>query len=156
MKGNPEVIAALNKLLASELAAVNQYSAHAGMLRNWGYERLAAYVEDRRDDEAKHRDRLIDRILFLEGAPLVAQVADIFVGSQVPQQFIFDSAAEQQAIADYNAAVMLACEQGDHGTDVILRSILAEEEDHLNELESFTQQIAQMGLPQFLAQQIKK
>ena len=111
MKGNQEVIDALNGLLSGELAAVNQYMVHSEMSANWGYEKLHNHFEKRAIDEMKHAETLIGRILFLEGLPIVSKLDPIHIGSDIPKQLASDHAAEEGAIRDYNAAITLAGEK---------------------------------------------
>ena len=151
MTGNPAVIDALNKLLADEFAAVHQYSAHYGALQNWGFDGLAALVKDRADDERKHADVLIARILALRMIPAVAAVGKIeYTVAEIPSALAFDNAAETRAIDGYNAAIKIAAESGDNATRAMLETILAEETDHLNEIEGWQDQIGMIGLPDFL------
>ena len=156
MRGIPKVIDLLNSLLADELAAQNQYLAHYGALKNWGIDGLAALVKDRANDERNHADSLVDRILALEGIPNVAAIGKIeFTVSDVVGQFGFDASAELRAIESYNAAIS-ACEAyQDFATAEILRRIVSEKIDHLNEIEGWQDQIGMMGLPAFLTARIK-
>lgn len=152
MKGNPRIVAELNSLLTEELAAVNQYIVHAEMAENWGYESFAAYVKRRAVEEMRHAERLIAHILFLEGSPAVQKPAAILIGVDLPAGIGNDLKAEYSAVEHYNRAIRLAAEmpESDSGTAELLRSIEAEEERHIDLLEGYRTQIAQMGLPQFL------
>jgi len=154
MKGNPKVIATLNALLAEELTAINQYMVHSEMCDNWGYERLHKLIEKRAIDEMKHAEKLIGRILFLEGIPTVSKLNKIVIGSDVPSQLKNDCEAEQMAIKEYNDAIAEAARLGDKGTGELLDAILKDEEAHIDLLEAQLDQIQQMGLPNFLVLQV--
>jgi bacterioferritin len=157
MKGKPEVIEALNKLLSHELAAANQYLAHYTALENWGYLALAALVKDRANEEREHADELVARILELEGIPAVATVGEIsFTVGDLLTALTFDANAEQRAITTYNAAVKLSADAGDNATRALLEHILAEEVEHLAEIESWQGQIAVMGIGPFLSARVNK
>jgi bacterioferritin len=154
MKGNPDLIVALNALLASELGAVNQYMVHAGVCENWGYGKLHDHFEKRAIDEMKHAEKLIGRILFLEGLPIVSQLDPIHIGSEVPKQLENDRKAEEGAIRDYNAAIQLAGEKKDFATREILEDILNDEDRHIDQIEELLDQISHMTLPIFLTTQV--
>ncbi|MFH1141983.1 MAG: bacterioferritin [Chloroflexota bacterium] len=154
MKGDAKILETLNNLLADELTAINQYMVHSEMCANWGYQRLHKIVEKRAIDEMKHAERLIGRILFLEGTPMVSRLKEIHIGVDVQQQFKSDWAAEADAIRAYNDAVRQALEAGDNGTRELLDSILGDEEKHIDLIESQLDQIKQMGIQIFLAEQI--
>jgi len=153
MKGQEAIIGTLNNLLADELTAINQYMVHSEMCADWGYARLHESVEKRAITEMKHAERLIGRILFLEGKPTVSKLNRISIGGDVEAQFRSDLAAEAAAIGSYNAAVQQAAELVDNGTRDLLQSILNDEEDHLDWLESQLDQIAQMGIQTYLSEQ---
>lgn len=156
MKGNEKILEVLNDLLADELTAINQYMVHAEMDDNWAYTRLAESVEKRAIDEMKHAEKLIARILFLEGTPVVSKYKMISIGGEVEQQIGHDWDAEFGAIKSYNEGVRLATEVGDNGTRELMESILKDEEDHIDWLEAQKDQIAQIGIQNYLAQQIKE
>ena len=156
MKGNEKVLETLNSLLADELTAINQYVVHAEMDGDWGYERLHEAVEKRSIDEMKHAESLIERILFLEGMPIVSDLNKLHIGDAVEKQFSNDWQAEMDAIKAYNDGIKLACSSGDHGTEQLLKSILKDEEDHLDWLESQQDQIKQVGIQNYLAMQAKE
>lgn len=151
MKGNPELIASLNDLLASELSAVNQYIVHSEICANWGYNKLHTYLEKRAIEEMKHAETLIARILFLEGMPIVSKLTEMHIGSDVPKQLENDHKSEEIAIKDYNAAIKLAGDKNDYATREILEGILNDEDRHIDEIEERQDQIAQMTLPIFLS-----
>lgn len=156
MKGNEQIIAQLNVLLADELTATNQYILHSEMCANWGYDRLHEKIEKRAIQEMRHAEKLIARILFLEGMPVVSRLNDLHVGVDVEQQLQNDWNAEHEAVQAYNAGVKLAVELGDNGSRALLESILHDEEDHIDWLEAQQDQIKQMGLQNYLAEQIKE
>jgi bacterioferritin len=154
MKGNAEVIERLNDLLADELTAINQYMVHSEMCDDWGYGRLHEAVEKRAIEEMRHAEKLIARILFLDGRPTVSVLREIHIGAEVEAQFHNDLAAELDAVKAYNAGIQLAGGVGDNGTRALMESILAEEEDHIDWLEAQLDQIAQMGIQKYLVEQI--
>jgi bacterioferritin len=154
MKGNAQLLKALNGLLADELAAINQYMVHAEMVENWGYMKLGKMIQTRAVTEMKHAEKLIGRILFLEGVPIVNKLNDIHIGAEVPKQFENDHAAEIGAVKSYNAAIKLAADVSDNATKELLDSILNDEDGHVDEIEAQQDQIKQMGLPQYLSIQI--
>ena len=154
MKGNDKVIEHLNARLSDELAAVNQYMVHSEMCDNWGYERLHGAIEKRAIDEMKHAERLIGRILFLEGRPIVSQLSKIDIGAKVDEQLAKDWAAEAGAVRDYNEDIRLAADLGDNGSRELFESILKDEEHHIDWIEAQLDQIQQMGLQNYLEKQI--
>ncbi len=151
MQGNPRVIEALNQALADELAAIIQYTVHAEMCANWGYSRLEEVAKKRARDEMRHAEELIERILFLEGTPLVERIGELRIGRDVPGQIEADLAAEARAVGDYNRWARIAMEEGDRGSEELFERILETEEGHLSDLEALREQMHQMGLANFLA-----
>jgi bacterioferritin len=154
MKGNDKIIETLNVQLADELTAVNQYMVHSEMCANWGYEKLHKATEKRAIDEMKHAEKLIARLLFLEGVPIVSNLNKITIGPDVQTQLKNDWNAEAGAIKAYNDAIRLAVEVGDNGTRELFESILKDEEDHIDWLEAQLDQIAQMGIQNYLVEQL--
>jgi bacterioferritin len=154
VKGNDKVIATLNDLLADELTAINQYMVHSEMCANWRYENLHEAVEKRAITEMKHAEKLIGRILFLEGTPVVSDLKKIHIGSDVAGQLKNDMAAETDAVRAYNEGIRLAVEAGDNGSREMLESILEDEEEHLDWLEAQLEQIHQMGIQIYLIEQL--
>lgn len=154
MKGNERIIEKLNDLLADELTAINQYVVHSEMCANWGYQRLHEADEKRAIDEMKHAEKLIARLLFLEGSPIVSNLKKINIGAEVEAQHNNDWTAEEGAIKSYNEGIRLATEVGDNGTRELLESILKDEEDHIDWLEAQLDQIGQMGIQNYLVEQI--
>ena len=155
MKGQKKIIAALNGLLADELTAINEYIVHSEMCSNWGYTRLHDMHEKRAIGEMKHAESLIERILFLEGMPIVSKLNEIHIGPDVPKQLENDHSAEEGAIKAYNAAIRLAAELNDNGTRELLESIVTDEEEHIDQIEAHLDQIKQMGVENYLAEQIR-
>ena len=153
MNGNPKIIDSLNALLAGELTAINQYIVHSEMCSNWGYEKLHKADEKRAIDEMRHAEKLVTRILFLEGIPVVSHLEKISIGSEVAAQHKNDMNSEIETIALYNNGIKLAAEVGDSGTRELLESILKDEEGHLDWLEAQINQISQMGIQNYLADQ---
>lgn len=154
MQGNPRIVSALDGLLAQELSAVNQYIVHSEMAGNWGYDALRGYIVGRALTEMQHAERLIERILFLEGIPTVSNAPQVKIGKDVPQMFAFDHESEKQAIASYNLAIALCIEEKDAATRKVLQKILKDEDDHINAIEERQAQIRQMGTDVFLSTQV--
>jgi bacterioferritin len=154
MKGNEQLIKALNGLLADELTAINQYMVHSEMAENWGYEKLGKMIQTRAIVEMKHAEKLIGRILFLEGTPTVSKLNDLHIGAEVPKQFENDLGFEMTAVKGYNAAIKLAAEVADNATKELLESILKDEDGHVDQIEAQLDQIKHMGLPQYLTNQV--
>ena len=151
MKGNEKLVTVLNGLLADELTAINQYVVHAEMAENWGYGKIKKLVGARSITEMKHAEKLIERILFLEGRPVVSALNNINIGADVSRQFANDLAAEMTAVADYNAAIKVAMDAGDNATKALLEEILKDEDGHVNEIEEKLEQIQQMDIKNFLS-----
>ena len=154
MKGSQQVIDMLNFLLADELTAVSQYMVHAEMCADWGYNELAEKIEKRAIDEMKHAEKHIGRILFLEGLPIVSNLNKMHIAPDVEGMLTSDHAAEEGAIAAYNKAVKLCAEEGDNGTRELLGDILGDEEAHIDWIETQLEQIKQMGIQNYLVEQI--
>jgi bacterioferritin len=154
MKGNEKVISALNFLLSDELTAISQYMVHSEMCANWGYAKLADTIEKRAVDEMKHAEKHIGRILFLEGMPIVSKLGEMHIGADVEAMMKNDHKAEEGAIKAYNDAVKLSSELGDNGTREMLEDILGDEEDHIDWIEAQLDQIKQMGIQNYLVEQV--
>ncbi len=154
MKGNEKVIEALNEMLADELTAINQYMVHSEMCANWGYGELHEAIEKRAITEMRHAEKLIGRIIFLEGIPIVSKLNPLHIGGDVETQLRNDLASETGAVKMYNDGIRLAVEQGDNGTRALLEAILHDEEDHVDWLEAQLDQIAQMGIQNYLVEQV--
>ncbi len=156
MKGNAKLIEGLNSLLADELTAINQYMVHAEMNENWGYSRLRDHFRKRSIDEMRHAEKLIERIIFLEGLPIVSEYGKISVGPDVPRQLENDHGAEGRAIKSYNEVIRQSGEIGDFATREILESILRDEDRHIDGIEELQDQITHMGIPVFLSSCVKQ
>ena len=154
MKGNDRIIARLNDLLADELTAINQYMVQSEMCDNWGYEKLHKTFEKRAVDEMKHAEKLIARVLFLEGTPIVSKLNKINIGAEVETQHANDLKSEQGAIQAYNESINLAVQVGDNGTRELLEHILKDEEAHIDWIEAQLDQVRQMGIQNYLVEQL--
>jgi bacterioferritin len=154
MKGDAKIVKKLNELLADELTAINQYMVHSEMCDNWGYKKLHSTFEKRAIDEMKHAEKLIGRVLFLEGIPVVSKLNDIHIGPEVEKQHANDLNAEATAIKSYNQGIKLARDLADNGTRELLESILKDEENHIDWIEAQLDQIKQMGIKNYLVEQI--
>ena len=154
MKGNKKLLEHLNMRLAEELTAINQYMVHSEMCDAWGYGKLHKVIEKRAIDEMKHAEKLISRILFLEGRPIVSELNKMHIGAEIPKMHENDRAAEEGAIKGYNESIQLAAEVGDNGTRDMLVGILKEEEDHIDNLKAQLDQISQMGIQNYLVEQL--
>ena len=154
MQGNLQVIDALNRALTIELTAINQYFVQAKMCKNWGFEKLGKkhYVES--IGEMKHAEKLIDRIIFLDGVPEIARYDVIRVGTSVKEQLEFDLALETNGVNAYNEAITLAAQLKDNGSRELMEQILVDSEEHVDWLESQLHLIATVGLERYLAEQI--
>jgi len=150
MKGNDKIIAILNDFLSDELTAINQYIVHSEMCSNWGYEKLHAAAEKRAIEEMKHAEKLIARILFLEGLPVVSNLKKMNIGATVDAQLKNDWEAEAGAIKAYNDGIRLCLELSDNGSRELIDGNLTDEETHLDWLEAQLDQIKQMGLQNYL------
>ena len=153
MKGNEKIIATLNVQLADELTAVNQYILHSEMCANWGYQKLHEAAEKRAIDEMKHAEKLIGRLLFLEGQPIVSNLNKMHIGDSVEAQLKSDLGAETGAVKEYNDAIQEAVALGDNGTRELFESILTDEERHIDWIEAQLDQIKQMGIQNYLVEQ---
>ena len=155
MKGNEKILESLNMLLADELTAINQYMVQSEMCADWGYEKLHEAIEKRAIDEMKHAEKLIGRIIFLEGKPIVSNLNKINIGQTVDAQHKNDHEAEKVAIKAYNDAIKLAVEVGDNGSRDLFEEILEDEEEHIDWIESQLDQIDQMGMQVYLGEQLE-
>lgn len=156
MKGSAKVIEVLNDVLTAEITAINQYFVHAKMCENWGYELLYEDTENRAFEEMKHAEKLIERILYLEGIPIVTKIEKINVGNAVKEQVENDYGLEKAAIQRLQRAIKLCIDENDAGSRELLEHILLDEEKHANDLESYQQEIKDMGIQNFLVTQVHK
>ena len=154
MQGDPKVIDALNGGLTIELTAINQYFCQAKMCKNWGFHKLAAKHYEESMGEMKHAEKLIDRILFLEGVPEIARYDVIRVGIDVKEQFENDLVLETSGVKAYNDAVELCARLKDNGSRELLDGILVESEEHVDWLETQLSLIKDVGLQLYLQHQI--
>jgi bacterioferritin len=154
MRGNDRIIELLNEVLTAELTAVNQYFLHAKLCEHWGYARLAHHIRDESIDEMKHADRVTDRVLFLEGVPNYQRYFPLRIGETVIEQFQADLQLEYTAIERLNNGIATAVELGDNGTRELLADILVSEEEHADWLETQLETIRQVGIENYLSQQM--
>lgn len=155
MKGHDQVIGLLNDVLTAELTAINQYFIHARMCENWGYQRLWHKIREESLGEMKHADRLVARILYLEGVPNLQRLGKVNVGQTVPEQLRLDLEVEKAAIKALNAGIELCRSLGDNGSREVLEDILEAEEEHANWIEAQLTLLQQVGDAHYLAQQIR-
>jgi len=154
MRGNDQILKYLNECLKAELTAINQYFLHSKMCENWGYKRLAEYNRKESVEEMKHAEDLMDRILFLEGTPNMTDLFPIRIGQDVRQQLENDMALEMDAIPRLNQAIAAAREAGDNASRALFEKILVDEEEHVDYIEAQMHIINEIGLANYLAQQI--
>ena len=154
MRGNDTVIAWLNEALKAELTAINQYFLHAEMCENWGYKGLASYGKKESIDEMKHAEALIERILFLEGTPVMSELFPLRIGANVKAQLENDLALELEAVPRLNKSIQAAVEAGDNGSRDLFEKILTDEEHHVDWLEAQLHVIEEIGIQNYLAEQM--
>jgi len=154
MKGKSEVLKVLQEMLKEELGAISQYFLHNEMCENWGYERLSKHIKKLSINEMGHSEKLVERILFLEGMPSLSELPKLNIGKDVKQQLENDLALEQGAVNDYNESITTCRKAGDNGTADFLKEILTEEEGHVDFFEEQLGLIEQLGLQNYLAQQL--
>ncbi|MCB0996726.1 MAG: bacterioferritin [Acidimicrobiales bacterium] len=156
MQGSPDIIAFLNEALTAELTAVNQYFAHYKLCENWGWKRLAATYRDESIGEMRDAEKLIDRILLLDGVPNLQRLGSVRVGETVPEQLELDRELEIDAIERYRRGVVLSLEQADAGTRELLEHLLVGEESHLDWIETQQRVIADIGVELYLQAQLSE
>ena len=154
MQGSPEIIAFLNEALAAEVTAINQYFVHSKVCEDWGWKRLAAHSRAESIEEMHDAERLMDRILFLDGMPKLESLGSVRAGKTVEQQLESDRQLEVAAVARYRRGVALAEQQGDVGTRELLEHLLVGEEEHLDWIETQQTMIADIGIQRYLQSQI--
>jgi bacterioferritin len=155
MKGNDRVVGELNAALSAELTAIVQYIVGAEMATNWGYQRYGTLIKKQAIDEMKHAEGLIERILYLDAVPEVSIALKPQIGASVKAQIEHDLAAEVSAVAQYNNAVRVCADAGDNGTRDLFEGMTKDEEQHVDFLEAQLHMIGEMGLDNYLAQQMK-
>jgi bacterioferritin len=156
MKGKAEVLAVLAEMLKEELGAINQYILHSEMCENWGYKRLSELIKKQALGEMKHAEKLVERILFLEGMPKMDDLPKLNIGKDVKQQLENDLTLERMAVTGYNQSIKTSREAGDNATADFLKEILKDEEGHVDFLETQLGLIQQLGLQNYLSQQLEE
>ena len=154
MKGDAKVIAVLNEVLKAELTAINQYFLHAEMCENWGYEKLATHTRKESIEEMQHAEKLMVRILYLDGTPNMTDYFKINIGPNVKAQLQNDLNVEYDAVKRLNRGIALCVQIGDNGSRDLLESILTDEEEHIDWLEAQLHAISEMGIENYLAQHL--
>jgi bacterioferritin len=156
MRGDQEVIELLNEQLTSELTAINQYFLHAKMQENWGFTKLAEHTRDESLDEMKHAERLAERILFLEGLPNFQRLFDLRIGQTVREQLEADLAIELEVLQRLRPGIAMCREKGDITTANIFEDILADEEKHIDFLETNLELIDKLGEQLYLSELVSR
>ena len=156
MKAKEGVVNILNKVLTADLTAINQYFVHAKMCENWGYERLHQRVRERSIDEMKDAEKLIEHILYLEGVPNVQRLNSVHVGESVPEQFKLDLKSEQEMLSVLSEGVVHCTKVVDFTTRHMLEDMVKDVDAHIDWIEVQLETIKQVGLENYLSEQIKK
>jgi bacterioferritin len=156
MQGDHEILTALNDVLTSELTAINQYFIHHKMLENWHYERLAKKKRDESIEEMKHADRLIARILFLDGVPNLQRLGPVKVGEEPVEMHQLDLQLEREAVARLNKTIALCLSKQDAGTRELLERLLSDEEDSIDYLEAQLKLVEDLGRERYLSEQLRE
>ncbi len=156
MRGNEKVLAELNAALSAELTAIIQYMVHSEMCENWGYERLGELFRKQAIGEMRHAEGLIERILFLDGTPKVDIKLAPNIGANVKAQLENDLKGELDAVRMYNASAAVCVEAGDNGSREMFEKMVKDEEGHVDLFEAELHQISEMGLENYLAQQMRE
>lgn len=154
MQGDPEIIDALNEILTAELTAINQYFIHAKMRENWGFAKLAEVARKESIEEMEDADKIIERILYLDGVPNLQRYNPVLVGETIPEQLALELETEKAAIERYNRSIALAVAKGDNGTRELLEHRLVDEESHADWLETQLHVIETIGAELYLSQQL--
>jgi bacterioferritin len=153
MKAKPGILDALQDVLTKELTGINQYFIHSKMCTNWGYNRLAKHQWDESMDEMRHADKLIDRMLLLDGDPNMTRYEKVHAGKDCKKMLESDLSLEMGAIKTLRASIAVTFEQNDHVTRELFEHILADEEGHVDWLEGNLGKIESMGIENWLATQ---
>lgn len=156
MKGDSKVLDYLQEVLTAELTAINQYFLHAEMMENWGYQKLAAVTKKEAIEEMMHAEKLIERLLYLDGSPNMAELFPLRIGQTVKQQIENDLQLEYEAVPRLNRAIAAAVEAGDNGSRELFEKILTDEEHHVDYLEAQLHMIREMGYENYLSQNMHK
>jgi bacterioferritin len=156
MRGDPEIIELLNEVLTSELTAINQYFIHYRMLENFGFKLLAKKKKDESIEEMHHADAIISRILFLDGIPNMQRLSPVKVGEEPIEMHRVDLELEKDAVARLNRGIALSVAKGDNGTRALLESILKNEEEAVDWLETHLSLVETLGRERYLAQQLNE
>ncbi len=156
MKGDPKVISFLNEVLKAELTAINQYFLHSEMCENWGYQRMAKLVKKESIEEMVHAEKLMERILYLDGTPNMSDYFKINIGATVEAQIKNDLQLEYDAVKRLNDGIKLCLSLNDAGSRELAEKILSDEEHHIDWLEGQLHAISEMGIQNYLAQQLKE
>lgn len=154
MKGDPKVIEVLSQVLKAELTAINQYFLHAEMCENWGYERLAKHTRKESIEEMQHAEKLMEHILYLDGTPNMSDYFKINIGPNVKAQLENDLQVEYDAVKRLNEGIETCVQAHDNGSRELLEEILTDEEEHIDWLEAQLHSISEMGIENYLAQQL--
>ena len=156
MKGKKGVVDLLNKILTEELTVINQYFLHARMCENWGYERLEHKVKERSFGEMKDADKIIRHILYLEGLPNVQKLGRVTIGETVPEQLKLDLQKEKDMVKLMTEGIEHCVKVGDYTTRHMLEEMVTDEEEHIDWIETQQEAIKQVGLQNYLSEQLKK
>lgn len=151
---DPAVLEILNDVLTAELTAINQYFIHAELCQHWGFERLYKYIRKQSIDEMKHAELVMERILYLDGIPNMQRLGKVSVGESVKEMFTVDRKLEREAVTRLANGIKLLADNEDHGSRMLLETILTSEEEHLDWLDSQLDLIELVGEQNYLAQQI--
>ena len=155
MQGDPDVLAALNDILTAELTGINQYFVHFRMLENWGYKRLGQKKREESIEEMKHADKVIERILYLDGVPNLQRLGPVRVGEEPIEMHKLDLTLEREAVARLNQAIALCLDRKDAGTRELLEHLLVAEEDSIDWLEAQLKIVSDIGRERYLAEQLR-
>jgi bacterioferritin len=155
MQGDPDVLVALNDILTAELTGINQYFVHYRMLENWGYKRLAQKKREESIEEMKHADKVIARILYLDGIPNLQRLGAVRVGEEPIEMHQLDLTLERDAVARLNQAIALCLERKDAGTRELLEHLLVAEEDSVDWLETQMVIVKDIGRERYLSEQLR-